>query len=41
MKRPLQIILAVVTIVFAVLTLRARQHARADAELWAQATDEF
>lgn len=41
MKRPLQIILAALVVVFGLLTVRGRQRARAEAELWAEATDQL
>lgn len=41
MKRYLQIVLASAIVVFGLLTLRARQRAQAEAELWAAATDEL
>lgn len=41
MKRPLPIILALIVLVVGLLSVRARLHARAEAELWAEATDEL
>ncbi len=41
MKRPLPIILAIVVLVVGLLSVRGRLRAKAEAELWAEATDEL
>lgn len=41
MKRRLPYLVAIITAVAAALLLRGRQRARADAELWAEATDQI
>lgn len=41
MKRPMQVVLASVLLVIGVLTLRSRMRSRAEADLWAEATDEL
>ncbi|MDI9627798.1 MAG: DLW-39 family protein [Acidobacteriota bacterium] len=41
MKRPLQIILAGLILVIGLLTFWNRMRARAEADLWAEATDDL
>lgn len=41
MKRPLTIIFAIAMVIFGLATWHSRVRAKAEAELWAEATDEI
>ncbi|MGB3954610.1 MAG: DLW-39 family protein [Brooklawnia sp.] len=41
MKRPMQVILTGIVLVIGVFAVRNRMRARAEADLWAEATDQL